>query len=159
MRLLLLRVSVLLPLLLLLSLGCTKGPGKLVPVSGRVMMDGKPLVNATVTFAPLNKSEGSASDAIGTTDDTGRYTLQTLFTGQSLDGAVVGKHKVRIALFDRSAVVNVEGKTKVGVELVPSRYNTGSTMEFTVPPEGTDKADFLDLSSKPDPGEKIRRER
>jgi hypothetical protein len=153
----LLRVFVLLPLLLLLSLGCNKGPGKLVPVSGRVMMDGKPLVHATVTFAPL-KSEGPAPDAIGMTDDTGRYTLKTLASGESLDGAVVGKHKVRIALFDRTAAVKVEGKTKVGVELVPSRYNTGSTMEFTVPPEGTDKADFLDLTSKPDPGEKVRRE-
>src|SRR4051794_9588941 len=99
-----LRMSVLPPLLLLLAVGCSKGPA-LAPVSGRVMMDGKPLPNATVTFRPLAKDGSSVLESVGTTDSDGRYTLKALVSGaaESPAGAMAGKHKVMITQFDRDA--------------------------------------------------------
>jgi hypothetical protein len=144
------RVSVLLCLLLVLSWGCNKSGAKLVPVSGRVKLDGVPLANATITFQLIDKSaSGSAPDAIGTTYDDGRFTLKSLVGLESYDGAVAGKHRVRIFLLDRTATTkDTEGRVKVGVSKVPAKYNNNSTLEFVVPAEGTDKADFLDLTTK-----------
>jgi hypothetical protein len=143
------RVGVIFGFLLLMAWGC-KGGAKLVPVSGRVMLDGKPLANATISFQPLDKPAGStAPDSVATTDDDGRFSLKSLVGLDSYDGAAVGKHRVRISLLDRTATMkDTEGRVKVGVSKVPLKYNTNSTLEFTVPPEGTDKADFLDLTSK-----------
>jgi predicted small lipoprotein YifL len=145
-----LRLSLLLPLFLLLAMGCGKKGPKLVPVSGKVLMDGQPLANANVSFQPVAKlPDGTtAPDASATTDAEGRYSLKALEGGISPEGAAPGKYTVRITLFDRNATYKVEAMVKQGVEKVPAKYNTQSKMEFTVPETGTDKADFLDLTSK-----------
>jgi hypothetical protein len=142
-------MSVLPPLLVLLAVGCSKGPS-LVPVSGRVMMDGKPLANAIVTFRPVAKDGSPATESVGTTDGDGKYTLKAVVSGSgdAPSGAVAGKHKVMISLFDRSASYDAEGKHIVGVERVPAKYNKESGLEYDVPAGGTDKADFLDLKSR-----------
>src|SRR5437773_4075322 len=76
--------------------GCGGDGPKLTPVSGVVKVDGKPYPNAMVSFQPtggkdpMNPGKGS----MGITDAQGRFTL---VYGGSENGAVVGKHTVRIS--------------------------------------------------------------
>ena len=125
-------------LLPLLLLGCGKSGPKVVPVSGQVTLDKKPLANADVTFSPTesgpNKSPGLESS--GRTDEKGRYTL--LVIQDKREGAVVGTHKVRISLIERGASL---------VNRLPNGYNKNTKLTFTVPAEGSKEANF-DLSSR-----------
>ena len=133
--------------------GCGGGPSY-VPVSGVVTVDGKPYPNAVVVFLPMattgNLEPGRGSSAL--TDGVGRFALTTDDGGR---GALVGRHRVRIqtrrddpeAFFDPS-VGSADGaptpKRKGGkVDPIPVEwYSDKSAKEFTVPPGGTDKADF-----------------
>jgi len=72
--------------------GCSDGRPTRVPVSGQVLIDGKPLKCGTVRFIP----DGHRASQ-GTLDDNGRFTLSCY--GQK-DGAVVGKHRVEVAGFE-----------------------------------------------------------
>jgi hypothetical protein len=138
------RVTLLLPALLLPLplLGCGDTAGTpLVPVSGRVMMDYKPLAHATIRFTPQSKPGGAMGPlAIGTTDAEGRYTLKTVIKGRDFGGAVPGKHHVQISVVDRT--VGARARTS---NQVPRRYNRDSKLSFSVPAEGTQEANFLDL--------------
>ncbi|HEV3236975.1 MAG TPA: hypothetical protein VGZ25_08305 [Gemmataceae bacterium] len=131
-------------LMLLVPIGCGKDY-KLAPVSGRVMMDSRPLANAEVRFVPTSGQD--IPDSVATTDDEGHYELHA---GESL-GAVVGEHHVMISLDPRKnkRVFMAEGKMRAGApgELLPSQYNRDSKLTCTVPPEGKKDADF-DLKSK-----------
>ena len=76
-----------------LNVGCSKY--KTAPVSGVVSLDGTPLVDATVTFTPLEAVEGEKPMSTGRTDPSGRFVLKLLTDDSS--GAMVGKHSVRVA--------------------------------------------------------------
>ena len=54
--------------------GCSKSPPPIVPVEGRVTLNGKPLPNAEVRFYPMI-AFGGEYIAIGETDDDGRFKL------------------------------------------------------------------------------------
>ena len=58
-------------------------------MTGRVTMDGKPLVGKEIVFAP----EGDGRASIGLTDENGEYYL--MYTAD-WEGAMLGKHKVTI---------------------------------------------------------------
>ena len=141
------RVTLLLPALLLplLLLGCGDTAGTpLVPVSGRVMMDNKPVAHATVLFTPQSKPGGEMGPlAIGTTDAAGRYTLKTVIKGRDFEGAVPGKHHVQIAGVDRTVGARAKASNQV-----PRRYNRDSKLNCTIPANGTQEANFLDLKRK-----------
>jgi hypothetical protein len=68
--------------------GCGDGRPKRVPVSGRVLIDGKPLAHGYVQFAP-----GDSRASTGGLDADGHFVLTCFETG---DGAVTGKHKVAV---------------------------------------------------------------
>ena len=79
--------------------GCGKKGPNVVPVAGKVTVDGKGVPNLVVRFQPLQTDQtrepglGSAA----TTDDQGHYVLmQADATGQK-KGAVVGAHQVTFA--------------------------------------------------------------
>lgn len=82
--------AVLLSVSLLFVSGCG-GPDRLplIPVSGTVTMDGKPLEKISVTFHPE-----TGRSASGVTDAEGKFRLTTYDTN---DGAVIGKHKVSLS--------------------------------------------------------------
>jgi len=136
-----------------LMIGCGESSVKLAPVSGKVTMDDKPLVGATVAFQLPQpeggkKKSGVVTGAIGKTDSEGRFTLMVPTPKGNRDGAPVGKNKVTISL----ATETETGSSKepmMGPEQVPDRYNTKSDLTFEVPEGGTDKANF-DLKSKGD---------
>lgn len=60
-------------------------------VSGTVTMDGKLLAGAQVVFEPE-----SGAPSVGQTDEAGRYELAY---NEQLQGAVVGRHTVRISKY------------------------------------------------------------
>jgi len=82
-------VALMLVALLLLVSGCGDGRPKRVPVSGRVLIDGKPLSYGFVRVVP----EG-ARPASGKIGPDGRFTLTTFEPG---DGAVLGTHAMSVA--------------------------------------------------------------
>lgn len=130
--------------LLVTVVGCSGS--KYVPVSGIVSLDGKPYGKAAVSFQPIGTSEnpnpGRGSSAY--TDENGRFVL---FSDEH-DGAVVGKHRVRIT----TRAKELAGEPGIGspdgapverrVEPIPPEWNALSDKEFDVPAGGTDKADF-----------------
>lgn len=65
--------------------GCRRGP-QVVPVSGVVEVDGRPLPSGAITVVP---DHGRA--ATGTIGKDGRFTLTTFVPG---DGAILGRHRV-----------------------------------------------------------------
>jgi hypothetical protein len=122
--------------------GCGSGP-KFVPVSGTVTLNGKPLPRAAVYFNPIppaGKMDAGAVGSLAITDADGRYTLVMSGTGGT-PGAVVADHRVRITtrgVVDESAPLG-----KPTAELVPDKYSgMNSELTFTVPPGGTDAANF-----------------
>lgn len=153
----LIKLSVL--LLGMTVLGC--GSSNYVPVSGVVTLDGKPLKGVNVFFQPI-ASQGTDAGGVGSTgmtDENGRFTLQAS-TATPTAGALVGKHTVRIStpppkgadgggMEDSDAASVADGKQapKLWRDPLPERYNVKTELTFTVPPGGTDKANF-DLTSK-----------
>jgi hypothetical protein len=126
--------------------GCSGGP-KVVPVSGTVMLGGKPLANAIVAFNPAampGKIEAPGPGSMGVTDDQGRYVLKIIGTDGRTAGAVVGEHRVRISTADNKGggSDSTDVATRQQKELVPAKYNTNTELTFTVPPGGTDAANF-----------------
>jgi hypothetical protein len=78
----------------LAAVGC--GGPRYVPVSGVVTLNGKPYPGAVVNFQPV-ATGGDAypgRGSYGHTDSEGRFTL---VVDDKVKGAVVGKHRVRIA--------------------------------------------------------------
>lgn len=86
-----------------LFVGCTGGLEKfpLVDVSGTVTCEGKPVPNAIVFFEPLRSGESATTGKQGfaTTDSEGRFVVSTY--GEN-DGAVVGKHIIRVGKTETS---------------------------------------------------------
>ena len=69
----------------------------LVNVTGKVTLDGEPLVGAAISFIP--DGQDAVRGAYGLTTDTGEYTLITPVKGRSAEenaGAVPGHYKVMI---------------------------------------------------------------
>lgn len=82
--------------------GCSSGQAEhydVVPVSGVITCQGKPVANATVNFTPQGSdaaAEGRPGRvALGITDKDGRFQLTTY---ENNDGAIVGKHLVTVGL-------------------------------------------------------------
>lgn len=73
----------------LFTLGCGESGPKVVPVSGKVIIDGKPLSFGYIRFVP---EQGRASDAQIASDGTFslRYSAERM-------GAVPGVHRVEVA--------------------------------------------------------------
>lgn len=114
--------------------GCGGGDAKLpplAPVSGIVRLDGQPLKNALVTFAPPNTRMSA-----GRTDEQGRYDLSF---NKDLMGAAVGTHVVRISRRDADPEV-------ANVEQIPARYNENSQLTAVVQ-EGDNEISW-DLQSR-----------
>lgn len=120
--------------LCLVAAGCSRGGFKLVPVSGRITSGGQPVPEATVTFQPRGGGPGS----YGRADAEGRFVLRSVLDDSR--GAVAGTHVVTITTAKDTDDTDDGGGGRTG-ELAPARFRDGS-VEFVVPPKGTDSADF-----------------
>ncbi len=76
-------------LLTLSGCGRQEGP-PMAPVQGRVLLNGKPLAGAQVSFI----RQGAARFSLGKTDEQGRFILTTF---DREDGALIGENKVTVA--------------------------------------------------------------
>lgn len=129
------------PLLFLpLLLGCgNDGRPPLAKVTGTVSYKGKPLVGANICFLP---EQPGIRSALGTTDQTGRYSLLTYDPD---DGAPVGKHKVVIslrgppekpkldpALKAKYGEAYFEQLSGLGKLLIPEKYNSPESSGLSV---------------------------
>jgi hypothetical protein len=76
-------------------MGCSTPTYELAPVEGQVTLDGEPITDAKVMFAPVakNGSQKSGKPAFGMLQQGGEFTLSTY---KPDDGAVVGEHWVTV---------------------------------------------------------------
>ncbi len=130
--------------------GAVKGGAdlsKLVPLSGTVKMDGKPLAGATVSFVPrVTGGAGTGYAAMAVTDDSGKYELaMDTGDGKSKKGVIPGGYAVIVSKFTKMDGSPVqfdpakEGPMSVGaIESIPMKYSTVNEegLIFVVPPEG-----------------------
>lgn len=126
--------------------GCGGGPGDgltLGRVEGVVTLDGEPLPNAHVAFAPIG-SEGATS--LAKTDEAGHYDLRYK---RDMMGAVVGKHSVRIWTIEDEGD-QIDEATGLPIprpkEIVPKKYNEETELVETV--EETNQTVNFDLLTK-----------
>ncbi len=68
--------------------GCSDSSANWTPITGKVLIDGKPLAHGVVRFAPHG-----ARQSMGALDERGNFTLGSY---EADDGAVVGTHRVSI---------------------------------------------------------------
>src|SRR3954465_12776818 len=114
-------------LMLVILAGCNRGP-KMVPVTGKVIYNGRPLEFGVVMFQPP-----SGQPAQGQIQPDGTFNLSTYRLN---DGAVVAKHKVRIACYEsmRPGFAKGPGEQSLGKPLVPEQYTlfdqSGLTAHF-----------------------------
>ena len=121
--------------------GCARPSANIVPVSGKVTLDGQPLVGANITFQPITDKAATANSASGSfakTDAEGKFTLELITPEQP--GALVGKHRVTIATAVFAEAADDDLKL-AEPEKVPARYTDGS-YELEVPAGGTDQANI-----------------
>jgi hypothetical protein len=80
-----------------MSVGCGDGRTKMgvAPTVGTVICEGKPVPYVAVFFEPMaqGKNANAGKQGIGHCDDKGHFVLTTYDTD---DGAVVGKHRVKV---------------------------------------------------------------
>jgi hypothetical protein len=113
---------------------------QLVPVSGTVTLDAKPLAGAKVIFEGEDKRL-----ATGTTDSSGHYTL--MYDSQT-PGATPGAKTVRITQADHEVEGGgaAEGAAPVK-ESIPPRYNSRSELKADV--SAANHSFNFDLKSNP----------
>lgn len=125
---------------LLATLGCGSNPYDLAPVSGTVTLAGEPLRGAVVNFQPIARGSANVGPGSnGRTDAAGHFELKTI---QDETGAVVGQHRVRIYSYSPESPSVEDTDSGPVVERVPQRYNYRSKLTYTVPEEGTQRANF-----------------
>jgi len=120
-------VIVSLALLLPVLMGCAdKSASNVVPVEGKVLLDGQPLAFGTVTFQP-----NSGQPARGEIQSDGTFKLSTYAPN---DGATVGRHQVRITCYESQspdAKDSLESES-LGASLIPERYTKFATSGLVV---------------------------
>jgi len=84
--------GILLAASLLTAAACSSSGGKLYPVTGKVLANGKPAAGAFVTFHPEGASGKDPVTSTGVTEDDGTFTLTT----GSEKGAKEGKYVVTV---------------------------------------------------------------
>jgi hypothetical protein len=99
--------------------GCNRSSFDVAPVHGGVTVDGKPLFQGKVMFAPVAKGEvtNPGKPAWSKIGSDGAYRLTTF---QADDGAVVGEHWVTII---NSAEALPEGVPEFARFIVPKKVN------------------------------------
>ena len=88
------KLSILLFALLVSSVGCNRGP-VLVPVTGEVTFNGKPVVPGAVFIEPDGGPDGTVQRASGLLQLDGSFALRTYPHG---DGAMPGKYRLYLQL-------------------------------------------------------------
>ena len=113
------------------SAGCNGRQG-CVPVSGRVLLDGKPIHGGTIRIVPAKNRR-----AEGAIDAEGQFVLTTYEQG---DGCVRGEHAVEVLGAEKLPNNQIR-------YLVPLKYQQASTSGVTVNITGPTDQLVIDLKS------------
>ncbi|QDV18259.1 hypothetical protein Pan153_29160 [Gimesia panareensis] len=103
--------------------GSDSGPGiDMIPVSGSVVMDGKPLVGAMVEFHPTGGTKGNG--AFGLTDEAGKFTLTDFHSNPGCPPGEYGVTFSKLTQPDGSPIPPDSPQGGVGMkEQIPPAYN------------------------------------
>lgn len=128
-------------LMVFAMIGCDSGDGlDRQVVTGKVTLDGKPLPTGSIQFVPDAPSEKAVSGGGAITE--GQYTIDRE------TGLIPGKYKVSIyAASAETPKSEAPGTSALPKELIPSKYNTESTLTAEVKSGGTNSFDF-ELTTK-----------
>ena len=133
--------------LVVIAVGCGRDPNlpPLVPVTGTITLNGKPVEGASVSFIPVGTTRGNG--ATGYTKAEGKYELVAPGGDK---GVPVGEYRVTV-----SKLVNPDGSPYSGEsglapmdspakEVLPPRYCDfdQTVLKATVPEGGSDSLDF-----------------
>lgn len=129
-------------LALLILAGCDRGP-KMIPVTGKVIYNGHPLEFGGIMFQPP-----SGQPAQGEIKPDGTFTLSTYRLN---DGVVIGKHKVRVAVYEsmRPGTAKGAGDQGLGKPLVPVKYTLFDQSGLTADVDENNHEFTFELSGPP----------
>ena len=140
-----LSLSVLIAFSLLVIVGCAERDYELVPVSGRITLNGQPAAGLKVSFQPRGKTPEDLITGPGSyakIDEQGRYSLKTA-ERESEEGAVVANHVVRLIIPDEMRGGDPDSdKPGARPKIVLPRNAVDGSTTFPVPSGGTDQANF-----------------
>jgi hypothetical protein len=100
-------------------------------VSCRVLLDGRPLEGATVTYIPEKFMGSSIKSASGVSDERGAVILTA--QGENIAGAQPGLYRVQVSK-----------KNASGQEMIPARYNQDTVLGIEVFPRKKTRAGLRD---------------
>jgi hypothetical protein len=116
----------------------------MVPVTGKVLYNGKPLEFGSIAFQPPSGQPAQSEIQSDGTFELSTYRLH--------DGAVVGLHKVRVACYEsqKPNAARPAGEQKLGKSMIPQKYTffdqSGLTAEVK---EGGNEPFVFELSGAP----------
>lgn len=133
--------------------GCSSGgpaPPKLVPVAGKVMLDGTPLAGASVIFIPKDQTKGTGGS--GVTDAEGKYEARHQSNKTGIEPGTYAVVFSKIAMPDGSPIPPGKNAADVGAtEVLPQQLSNPSpdfmTNIVTITETGGTSFDFT-LASK-----------
>jgi hypothetical protein len=127
---------------ILSALGCGEDPRGLQPVSGIVMLKGKPVSEGLLEFTPVGgSSAGTSYTRAGAVIRDGNYVIPRN------QGLVPGKYKVSISAPDKHHKLGgdeLPGPTssRTSKNLIPPEYNLKSKLEVEVRKDRPNAFDF-----------------
>jgi hypothetical protein len=121
-------------------IGCGGGGPQMVPVSGIVTFNDKPIGKINVMFVP----EGKGMIAQGTSDENGKFTLTTLEPG---DGAMMGNYKVAFKYISDTVadMPGFAGGVKPEPSPIPLKYVDETKSGFTATVKASENDIKFDL--------------
>jgi len=109
--------------------GGASGPDvELHPVTGEIVLDGKPLADARVTYTP--KSGGKSASAM--TDAAGKYVLDYM---EGNSGVPAADYSVSVSTYRAGELADGETGPPPSPEKIPVTYNKKTTLSAKVPGE------------------------
>jgi hypothetical protein len=120
-----------------LMAGCAGDPNARQAVSGMVFLNGQPLDQGRIFFAPVDKGSSES----GATIENGKYSIPSDL------GLVPGTYKVSIFSYDRKGATvasdDIPGEPgKTFKERIAAKYNVQSTLKAEVAASGSNSFDF-----------------
>jgi hypothetical protein len=114
--------------LMVMAAGCGKSGDALVPVTGRVLVDGKPAAGAAVVFHPADGT-GDGTHPVAQVDANGEFQLTTIRSG---DGAVPGEYRVTLTRYvSAPRRKGIEGEEAPARNLIPDKYARADSTPLT----------------------------
>jgi hypothetical protein len=109
---------------LVIFAGCGGGGFETAPVNGKITYKGKPLPTGTIIYMP----EGDKPAATGEIKPDGSYILGTY---ASEDGAVLGKHAIKIYAVEEQGERLPEERSPTPGLILPNNYTSFETSGLT----------------------------